>query len=87
MASLDAFLDARTCQDLCTNINSSNHTFKQAVASAIMTAMGSGLRTATISTTGKTGADVLNVMSMLNSNILGYSAKLSGSGANMTVTW
>lgn len=85
MASLDVFLDARTCQDLCTGISAANHSFKQAVASGIMTAMGSGLRTATISTSSKAGADVLNVMHMLNSSILGYSAKLSGT--NLVVTW
>lgn len=85
MASLDVFLDARTCQDLCTGISAANHTFKQLVAGGIMSAMGSGLRSATISTVGKAGADVLNVLHMLNSSILGYSATLSGS--NLVVKW
>lgn len=83
MASLDIFLDPRTCQDLCTNIGSANHTFKQSVAGNIMSAMGSGLRTATTSTSGKAGADVLNVMHILG--VLGYKATLSGT--NLIVTW
>lgn len=83
MSSIDVFLDPKTCQDLCANFGSTNHTLKQAVAGAIMTAMSTGLRSATIAKGTATGADMLNVLHMLN--LIGYNASISGS--SILVKW
>lgn len=84
MASIDVFLDPKTCQDLCNNFSSTNHTLKQAVAGGIMSAMSTGAHSATVAIGTGTGADVHNILHMLNS--IGYQASLSG-GSNILVKW
>lgn len=83
MSSIDVFLDPRTCQDLCANFNSSNHTLKQSVAGNIMSAMSTGARSATTAIGSASGADVHNILHMLNQ--VGYNASLSGT--NILVKW
>lgn len=76
---------ARAVSDGATSGAASNstETLRASVGAAIITAAGNGLRTASVSISGKSGSDVLNILKSLRT--LQYTYTISGT--TLTVAW
>lgn len=79
----EVFMSSRCARDTATSLFSTCSVLRIAAAEAIAVAVGDGLLTATVDTTGATSRDVQYVMELLRS--LGYTVSLSV--LNMVIVW
>ncbi len=76
-------IDARAAADASTSSSSTTTAFEKVVSDAIWVSIGSGLKTSTISISGKVGSDVMSVLQELRQK--GY--RVASSGTSWVVTW